>query len=67
MAKTFLCINLNDFHANQKDAGTTTRILFLSANNQKEAEKTIQRLRPESAWIVIDKNYADKHIVCADI
>ena len=67
MAKTFLCINLNDFHANQEGAETTTKILFLSANNQKEAEKAIYKLRPENAWFVIDKSYADKHIVCAKV
>lgn len=67
MAKTFLCINLNDFHVNQNGTGTTTKIMFISANNQKEAEKKIQKLRPENAWFVIDKSYADKHIVCANI
>ena len=67
MAKTFLCINLNDFHTNQKGAGTTTEIKFLSAYNQKEAEEMIHRLRPANAWFVIDKAYADKHIACANI
>lgn len=65
--KTFLCINLNDFHTNQKDASTTTKIEFISARTQKEAEDTIHKLRPNTAWFVIDKAYADSHIVCADI
>ncbi len=69
MKKIYLCINLNEFHANQKDVecGTRTTIKFVSASNQQKAESIIHELYPKTAWFVIDKAYADKRMVCADI
>lgn len=62
--KTFLCINLNDFQ-NQNGTKTNTEIQFVSATNQNKANELIHEMFPEKAWFVIDKAYADKHIVCA--
>lgn len=65
--KTFLCINLNDFHGNQDGAKTNTEIQFVGADNQNKAEELIHSMFPTKAWFVIDKAYADKHIVNSDI
>jgi len=58
MRKTYLCINLNEFHR--------ATIEFIAAANQDEANSLIHRLHPKKTWFVIDKAYADKHIVPAD-
>ncbi len=63
----FLCINLNDFHGNQDGTKTNTEIQFVGADNQNKAEKLIHSMFPNKAWFVINKAYADKHIVSADV
>jgi len=64
--KTFLAINLHDYHANQcGKAETNTRIRFLSATSLEKAKEFINRLEPEFAWFVIPKDYCDKNIVYA--
>ena len=70
MSKTYLCINLNEFHTNQmKDikCGTRATILFIEAKNQEHALKCIHRMHPEKAWFVIDKAYADNRIAYASV
>jgi hypothetical protein len=70
MDKTYLCINLNEFHTNQNkdiDYGTKATIKFINAKNQATAESVIHNLYPNIAWFVIDKNYADNRIVPADV
>ena len=67
--KTYLCINLKEFHENQKnrkEPGTTATILFIEAKNQEDAQAFIHKLHPETAWFVIDKHYADQRIVCSE-
>ena len=65
--KNYLCINLNDFHKNQNRTKTNAEIQLISATNQNKANELIHEMFPAKAWLVIDKVYADKHIVCAHI
>ena len=65
--KTFLCINLNDFHGNQNGPKTNAEIQFVSAADQNKANELIHEMYPTKAWFVIDKAYADKHIVNAHV
>ena len=61
--ETFLCINLKDFHENQKDSETTTQIKFIISVSQEQAEKDIHSMYPEIPWFVVSKSYCDKRIV----
>lgn len=62
--KTFLAINLKDFHANQNGkAETNTQIKFISAISLDKAITHINTLYPEIPWVVISKTYFDEHIV----
>lgn len=64
--RSFLAINLNDFHANQNGKPETiTQIRFLSAKSLDKAKEFIHELEPKTAWFVIPKEYCDKNIVCA--
>lgn len=65
--KTYLCINLNDFHENQNGTKTNTEIQSVIATNQNKANELIHKMFPTKAWFVIDKAYADKHIVSAHV
>jgi hypothetical protein len=65
--KTYLAINLNDFHANQNGKPEThTQIKFISAESIQAAREHIHRSHPETAWFVIPKSYCDERIVYAD-
>lgn len=62
--KSYLAINLNDFHSNQNNnAETNTRIKFIAANNLDSARKFIHESDLCNAWVVIPKQYFDKNIV----
>lgn len=61
--KSYLCINLKDFHSNQNGAETTTQIKFLESSNQEQAEKDIHNLYPDTPWFVVPKKYCDDRIV----
>ena len=65
--KSYIAINLNQFHSNQKDAGTTTDLKFILAKNIEEAKKTVKNLYPNEAWAVITKNSIDQNIVYKSI
>jgi hypothetical protein len=65
--KSFLAINLNDFHANQNgEPKTNTEIQFLQAKDIESARELIKRLYPQTAWVVIPKQYFDNNIVYAN-
>ena len=68
MDKTFLAINLNDFHANQRgEPRTQTEIKFISAKSIEKAREHIHSEYPSIAWFVIPKEYCDKNIVYANV
>jgi len=65
--KTFLAINLNDFHANQNgEPETHAQIKFISAKTIEAAKEHVHRLEPKTAWFVIPKSYCDENIVYAE-
>lgn len=59
----FIAINLDDFHKNQKDAGTTASMIFIEAENITKAKKFVERNRPESPWAIVWKQIFDANIV----
>ena len=61
--KTYICIDLDEFHENQKDAETKASIKFISAKNTEGAKRAISLLYPNKAWTVIPKTTIDKNIV----
>jgi len=63
--KTFLAINLNQFHENQeKDcAWTNVQIRFISAKDIESARQFVKEYYPTVAWVVIPKQYFDRNIV----
>ena len=63
-SKTYLAINLNDFHENQnKTKGETfTKIVFINANSIDEAKQCINNRNTDNAWTIIPKDYFDKNI-----
>ena len=64
--KTFLAINLNDFHSNQKGKPeTNAQIKFIGATTIDVARKYMQRLYPDTTWFVVPQSYCDKNIVYA--
>lgn len=68
MNKSFLAINLNDFHANQNgEPKTTAEIRFILANSIEAAREHVHSEYPDTAWFVIPKAYCDKNIVCANL
>jgi hypothetical protein len=65
-SKTFLAINLNDFHNNQNgEARTNCEIVFISAKSIVEAKNFVSEFYPTIAWFVIPKKYCDQNIVCS--
>lgn len=66
--KSYLAINLHDFHSNQNGKSeTTAQIRLLSAKSLDAAKEFIHELEPRTAWFVIPKEYCDKNIVYAEI
>lgn len=66
--KSYLAINLHDFHSNQNGKPeTTAQIRFLSAKSLDAAKEFIHESEPRTAWFVIPKEYCDKNIVYAEI
>lgn len=59
----FIAINLDDFHKNQKDAGTTASMIFIYAEDITGAKRFIEHNRPESPWAVVCKQVFDANIV----
>lgn len=59
----FIAINLDDFHGNQKDAGTTAKMVFIEAENINKAKGFLERNCPESPWAVVCKQVFDANIV----
>lgn len=68
-SKSFLAINLDQFHENQqKDcAWTQSQIRFISAKTIEEAKDFVKTFYPSVAWVVIPKSYFDKNIVCKSV
>jgi hypothetical protein len=66
MSKSFIAINLDQFHSNQqKDyAWTESQMRFISADNIEKAKEFVQTFYPTVAWSVIPKSIIDKNIVC---
>jgi predicted RNA-binding Zn-ribbon protein involved in translation (DUF1610 family) len=65
MSKSFIAINLDQFHSNQQkdDAWTTAQIRFISADNIEKAKEFVETFYPTVAWAVIPKTTIDKNIV----
>jgi len=63
MTKTYLAINLSDFHTNQKSASTHVEIMFISARNIEKAQTHLKRHYPRQAWGIVPKSTMDKNIV----
>lgn len=62
--KSFIAINMNDFHANQNgNAETNTQMLFISAKNINDAIAYCKEFHRGVAWSVIPKAQIDKTIV----
>lgn len=65
--KTYLAINLNDFHSNQNGKPeTNTQIKFFSAANLADAKRAVHTTYPHTAWFVIPKGYCDSNIVYSE-
>lgn len=63
----FIAINLDDFHINQKDAGTNASIIFIEAENITKAKGFVERNRPESPWAIVSKRVFDANIVTRQV
>lgn len=63
--QTYIAMNMNDFHMNQKEgvAGTSVELVFISAESIDKAKAYIRHSRPERAWGVIPKSTIDKNLV----
>lgn len=59
----FIAINLDDFHKNQKDAGTTAGMKFIEAEDMQKAQRLLELNYPESPWAVVYKLVFDANIV----
>ena len=65
--KTFLAINLKDFHSNQNgEARTNTEILFIGATSIEKAREHVKRKYPTIAWSIFPKSYLDKNIMYSE-
>lgn len=66
MSKSFIAINLDQFHDNQqKDcAWTTAQMRFISASSIEKAKEFVETYYPTVAWAVIPKTTIDNNIVC---
>jgi len=65
---TFIAINMNDFHRNQKPGvpGTTCEMLFYGAADKDSAARLVMKERPGEAWSIIPKSSIDRRIVLGD-
>lgn len=63
----FIAINLDDFHKNQKNAGTTAGMIFIEAENINKAKSFLERNYPESPWAVVRKQIFDANIVTRQV
>lgn len=63
----FIAINLDDFHANQKDAGTNASMIFIKAENIIKAKRYVKHNRPESPWALVPKETFDANIVTRQV
>lgn len=59
----FIAINLDDFHRNQKDAGTNAGMIFIEAEDISKAKRFVEHNRPESPWAIVCKQVFDANIV----
>jgi len=59
----FIAINLDDFHENQKDAGTIANMIFIKAEDIHKAKRFVEHNRPESPWAIVCKQVFDANIV----
>ena len=59
----FIAVNLNDFHKNQKDAGTNANMVFIEAENINKAQRYLEQNRPDAPWAVVCKQVFDANIV----
>ena len=64
---TFICINLNDFHKNQRGPKTTAEMVFIDSKDENECKYMLAQLYPNQAFSVIRANYINKHIKYAEI
>ncbi len=63
----FIAINLDDFHKNQKDAGTIAGMIFIEAENITKAKTFVEHNRPESPWALVCKQVFDVNIVTRSV
>ena len=61
--KTYLAINLDDFHKNVKEGQTITQIRFISAESINKAKSLVIRNYPSHGWSLVSEDYFNKHIV----
>jgi hypothetical protein len=61
--KTYLAINLDQFHKNAKDGQTTAQIRFIPAINMKKAASFIRRNYPANDWSLVPEGCFNRHIV----
>ncbi len=64
---TFICINLNDFHNNQKGAKTNAEMIFIDAKDEKECKDILRCIHPNKAFSIIRGKYINKHIKYAEV
>lgn len=62
--KSFIAINLNDFHSNQNGKPeTSAQMLFISAKSLDDAKEFVKTQYSDRAWSVIPKTQIDNNIV----
>jgi hypothetical protein len=60
MYRSFIGININQFHENQKGAGTTVDMQFVKASSAYNAQKYLESKYPGICWAIIPKQTMDK-------
>ena len=67
-SKTYLAINVNDFHENQNTdkAETFTKIVFIGAESLEKAKEYIENMGNGKSWAIIPKDYFDKNMVYSE-
>lgn len=63
MDKTYIAIDLEQFHSNQEKSFTKAQMLFISADNINKAKEHLKEFYPSVPWTVIPKSTFDKNIV----
>lgn len=63
----FIAINLDDFHKNQKDAGTTAHMIFIEAEHIEKAKSFVECNFPESSWALVCRQVFDANIVTRQV